>query len=1101
MLVNEPDQPPAPLSATLTAERGDLPTAQPADIELDGGGVLPTRSRDRYEVVGLHAEGGLGRVFEAYDTELARRVALKELHKDSRRSAQARFVREALITARLEHPSIVPVHEAGRWPSGEAFYSMKLVAGRPLSELIDEANSDRERLALLPNILAVADAVAYAHSERVIHRDLKPSNVIVGDYGETVVIDWGLAKALDDEHETTADLLGDPYREHVEDGVTVAGAVLGTPAYMPPEQARGEACDERADVYALGAILYRVCAGVAPYRGDDPKKMLQEVRGARPVPLSDIRRETSVELVSIVEKAMSRDRSARYPTATEFAADLKRFIQGRTVAAHRYTIGQRVALWARRHRPLVALGATALVVIALVGAFGVRKVLQERTEVTRQRNVAQARLDELSYTAALRELARDSTRAKEMLDERGIDDERSRVAASVAAWNGAATKWLRPATGTVARAWLAAAGALAIVVTDDDKLWAVGLPAATWRVLADSIDGCRVATASSDALVVALSCRQDMRVLRNGVWKQTNMQGSSPGSRLTVSENGRWALISEGSAGTAQVVIDLDTLDVRDTRVLLNTEVDTSEATRFELASDLLLVASPHSVSAVDLVSGERRWITKIDWPTWPDVSFAATTDAGAAFLRSGQALYAIDMTTGLVSEGPTDAEQNTRLQSGAGPAVGYASTAAGSDVGVWSVGESASQLARPALDGQFALSSNGKRLARANGLGEVTVTERSSGDLLFRTTQAQSVTSLSISPNGAFVLTAAHDGIRLWTIPELSPALLSSGAKILAASPGGVFLVVSPGGGLRLQQPDGASLDLPFTAVQRPYWSSPSDGFVLRTEQTAYLLASDGREKARCDADETVTHVALAPGICLRATATRLEAVIDGAVTAVELARPLKAILLHPESRTALACGRMGDQADAAFLRMYSLPDLTQTIGVVGEDCSSLHGLANGYAFAFTTNGASYRWEPSPPEHWTTRGKITPLFHGWGRMTVRTSANAGPVFASSDSAGLTTVVDAVSLREQLRAAFSAEHLALSPDGHLLAGYDGTRIVIWNLDTDTDYPLTPTRGGVESLHFIDDNRLAVTGPYETRVWKRPAPPQSAPDGSERRGDK
>src|SRR5882757_7192881 len=164
--------------------------ARPDPDEVDN---LAADDPDRYEQVSEHARGGLGRVVRAVDRRLGRTVAVKELLRHDPAN-EARFMREAMITARLEHPGIVPVHEAGRWPNGDPYYVMKLVEGRTLKELICETATVRERLGLLPHVIAVADAVGYAHSEGVIHRDLKPSNVIVGSFGETIVVDWGLAR-------------------------------------------------------------------------------------------------------------------------------------------------------------------------------------------------------------------------------------------------------------------------------------------------------------------------------------------------------------------------------------------------------------------------------------------------------------------------------------------------------------------------------------------------------------------------------------------------------------------------------------------------------------------------------------------------------------------------------------------------------------------------------------------------------------------------------------------------------------------------------------------------------------------------------------------
>ena len=238
--------------------RTSQPTCAPSVATLGGVAMAPQlRNPTRYRVLGEHGRGGLGRVSRAHDLELGRDIAIKELLSRNHVS-EVRFLREALITARLEHPSIVPIYEAGRWPDGTPFYAMKLVAGRSLRDLLAERTTVDERISLLHQIIAVADAIAYAHGRNIIHRDLKPSNVIVGDFGETIVIDWGLAKDLSATEETTVG--GGPFRDVHDDGLTSAGTILGTPAYMAPEQARGERVDQRADVYAIGTMLWELCS-------------------------------------------------------------------------------------------------------------------------------------------------------------------------------------------------------------------------------------------------------------------------------------------------------------------------------------------------------------------------------------------------------------------------------------------------------------------------------------------------------------------------------------------------------------------------------------------------------------------------------------------------------------------------------------------------------------------------------------------------------------------------------------------------------------------------------------------------------------------------
>jgi WD40 repeat protein len=333
---------------------------------------------ERYEQVCEHARGGLGRVVRAVDKRLGRTVAVKELLPravtGSTAANEARFLREALITARLEHPGIVPVHEAGRWPSGDPYYVMKLVEGRTLKELINGSSTLRDRLALLPHVIAVADAVGYAHSQGVIHRDLKPSNVIVGEFGETIVVDWGLAR------DTKRDVPEVPEELMIAAGSgvsTVSGKVVGTPAYMSPEQARGELVDERADVYAIGAVLYELLAGAPPHHDDTPQATLERVIAGPPRPICNVPHVPG-ELATIVNKAMERDPSARYTNATAIAEDLRRYQTGKLVSAHSYSTWALLRKKLAAHRGVVAMAIVSMVALAVVGVESFRRVVAER---------------------------------------------------------------------------------------------------------------------------------------------------------------------------------------------------------------------------------------------------------------------------------------------------------------------------------------------------------------------------------------------------------------------------------------------------------------------------------------------------------------------------------------------------------------------------------------------------------------------------------------------------------------------------------------------------------------------------------------------------
>jgi len=371
-----PPADPADRTATLAprdATPAPAPVPQPApDGVADGD--LPIDDPERYEQVAEQGRGGLGRVVRAVDKRLGRTVAVKELLRNDDWH-EARFVREALITARLEHPGIVPVHEAGRWPNGAPYYVMKLVEGRTLKELMAGHTSWRERVELLPHIIAIADAVGYAHSEGVIHRDLKPSNVIVGSFGETIVIDWGLAR----------DCKRDVPEPHGEMAIatgsgvsTVSGKIVGTPAYMAPEQARGESVDERADVYAIGAVLYELLAGKAPHADETPQSALDRVIAGPPAPLPHVAAGAPTELCDIVAKAMARQPGDRYANAKELAEDLRRFSTGKLVSAHAYTPWQIVTKKVKQHRGVVVVAAASAIALATMGVESFRKVVTER---------------------------------------------------------------------------------------------------------------------------------------------------------------------------------------------------------------------------------------------------------------------------------------------------------------------------------------------------------------------------------------------------------------------------------------------------------------------------------------------------------------------------------------------------------------------------------------------------------------------------------------------------------------------------------------------------------------------------------------------------
>jgi hypothetical protein len=350
---------------------GDAPTvswttpAVPAEwATLD----VPVVDSKNYQIVREVARGGVGRILEAVDTRLNRQVALKQLLEPG--VEEARFIREAVLTARLQHPSIVPIHEVGVFSSGEPFIAMKLVRGESLRQAIAGRSTLAERLELVSAVLAVAEAIAYAHSQRVIHRDLKPSNVLLGSFGEVVVIDWGLAKHLD-VPEAAPTATAAP----ASPSSTAVGAIVGTPAYMPPEQALGRPVDMRADVYSIGAMLYEVLTGEIPIAGDSAPEVLRNILQKRPIPVEQRAPGVPADLAAIVRKAMKANSEERYADGGELAADLRRYLLGQVVVAPRPDDAHDPALARAFHeelldrslRALRILCGTAMVLLPLFG--------------------------------------------------------------------------------------------------------------------------------------------------------------------------------------------------------------------------------------------------------------------------------------------------------------------------------------------------------------------------------------------------------------------------------------------------------------------------------------------------------------------------------------------------------------------------------------------------------------------------------------------------------------------------------------------------------------------------------------------------------------
>ena len=373
----------------LLSQRGVLTALLNGDNspELKPEAMIDRMQEGRFPVMQFHDSGGLGWVYLAKDRELGRMVALKCLQPEPATDPEARkrFVREAEITARLEHPGVVPIYGMGGLPQQESpSYAMRFVQGETLRTVIrdfhePDGKQDWSSLAgirILRSFVTVCETIAFAHSKSVIHRDLKSANVMIGSFGETLVLDWGLAKLLTETEALFIDP-ADPTQKtsgsHVPHSVpveaTLSGATLGTVGFMSPEQARGdwEKVKPASDIFSLGAILYQILTNQAPYQGDGA---LKAARACTYQPPQAIATSVPKALAAICMKAMQADPTQRYNTALELKNDIERYLADEPVSARQESIFERLQRTLRHHRVAVQMGGLmALLTIVMLSAF------------------------------------------------------------------------------------------------------------------------------------------------------------------------------------------------------------------------------------------------------------------------------------------------------------------------------------------------------------------------------------------------------------------------------------------------------------------------------------------------------------------------------------------------------------------------------------------------------------------------------------------------------------------------------------------------------------------------------------------------------------
>ncbi|MCK5296548.1 MAG: protein kinase [Alphaproteobacteria bacterium] len=338
-----------------------------------------------FSLRGTIGKGGVGNVLLGFDSRIGREVAIKELLSPEEQGRYdertlTRFIREAKITGRLEHPGIVPVYELGQKSDGTHFYVMKYLRGKTFKKALKECEVDspeeafRNRLHYLDNLIDVCEAMAFAHSKGITHRDIKPANIVLGDYGETSILDWGLAKAKGDEEKES--VIEETDDDDISGDLTIQGEILGTPAYMAPEQVDSSigAISSQTDVYALGSILFQILTGKTAYSGGAKNIIMQLVNGEKN-PEAGKNKNLPRELVAICSKAMSKKIEDRFVDAGEMVEQLKAYRDGRVVSIYAYSPKELLCRFLAKNKALVS------VAVAIVLAIGISAVVSHQARV------------------------------------------------------------------------------------------------------------------------------------------------------------------------------------------------------------------------------------------------------------------------------------------------------------------------------------------------------------------------------------------------------------------------------------------------------------------------------------------------------------------------------------------------------------------------------------------------------------------------------------------------------------------------------------------------------------------------------------------------